>query len=51
METPDTYRRRADTADRAAEAAVDEQAKQMLKSAAQRWRQLADIAQRLELQV
>jgi hypothetical protein len=50
METPDTYLRRAETADRAAQASADEQAKRMLKSAAERWRQLANIAQRISEQ-
>lgn len=45
MEAPDTYRRRAEIADRAA----DDEARRILKSVAQRWRQLAEIAQR-ELQ-
>ena len=49
METPDTYRQRAEAADRAAEAAADDEARRILKSVAQRWRQLAEIAQR-ELQ-
>lgn len=49
MEAPDTYRRRAEIADRAADAAADDEARRILKSVAQRWRQLAEIAQR-ELQ-
>jgi hypothetical protein len=48
METPDTYRQRAEAAERAAEAATDPQAKQGFKSSAQRWRQLAEIAERKE---
>jgi hypothetical protein len=47
METPDTYRHRAEAAERAAEAAVDDEAKRILKSAAQRWRQLADICEQV----
>jgi len=46
LETADTYLRRAEAAERAAEVATDETAKRMLKSAAQRWRQLAEIAER-----
>jgi len=45
METPDTYRQRAEAADRAAEAAADDEARRILKSAAQRWRQMAELAQ------
>jgi hypothetical protein len=48
METPDTYRQRAEAAERTAEAAADVEAKRMLNAAAQRWRQLAEIAQREE---
>jgi hypothetical protein len=47
METPDTYRHRAESAERAAEAAADNEAKRILKSAAQRWRQLADIREQV----
>jgi hypothetical protein len=50
METPDTYLRRAETAERAADASADDQAKRMLKSAAERWRQLAVIAERISEQ-
>jgi hypothetical protein len=50
METPETYLRRAETAERAAEASADDQAKRMLKSVAERWRQLANIAQRISEQ-
>ena len=46
MDTPETYRRRAEIADRAAEAAADDEARRILRSAAQRWRQLAEFAQR-----
>ena len=46
MEAPDTYRRRAEIADRAADAAADDEARRILMSVAQRWRQLAEIAQR-----
>jgi hypothetical protein len=47
METPDTYRQRAEAAERAAQAAADKEAKRILKSAAQRWRQLADICEQI----
>ena len=45
METPDTYLGRAQAADLAAESAADDQARQLLKAVAQRWRQLAELAQ------
>jgi hypothetical protein len=45
METPDTYRQRAEAADRAAEAAADEEARRICKSVAQRWRQMAELAE------
>ena len=45
MEKPDTYRERAEAADRAAEAAADDEARRILKSAAQRWRQMAELAE------
>jgi hypothetical protein len=45
VETPDTYRRRAEIAGRAAEEAADDEARRLLKSAAKRWQQLADAAQ------
>ena len=48
METPDTYLGRAQAANLASEAATDDQARHMLKAAAQRWRQLAELAQREE---
>jgi hypothetical protein len=44
METTDTYLGRAEAADLAAESAADDQARQMLKAVAQRWRQLAELA-------
>ena len=47
METPDTYCQKAEAADRAAEAARDDQAKRMFKLVAERWRKLADIARRI----
>jgi hypothetical protein len=47
METPDTYRRRAEGAEHAAEAAADKEAKRILKLAAERWRQLADICEQV----
>jgi hypothetical protein len=46
MKTPDTYLRKAEAAERAAETVTDETAKRILNAAAQRWRQVADIAQR-----
>jgi hypothetical protein len=49
METPETYRQRAEAADSAAETAADNEAKRILRSAAQRWRQLAEIAERVEI--
>ena len=49
METAETYRQRAEAADSAAEAATDNEAKRILRSAAQRWRQLAEIAERVEI--
>jgi len=47
METPDTYHQRAEVALHAGETATDPEAKRMSTAAAQRWRQLADIAQRV----
>jgi hypothetical protein len=47
MQTPDAYRQRGEAAQRAAEAATDAEAKRMLIAAAERWRQLADIALRI----
>ena len=46
METPETYRQRAEAAERAARTAADLAVKRMLNAAAQRWRQLGEIAQR-----
>jgi hypothetical protein len=46
METHETYRQRAEAAERAAEVAADIAVKRMLNAAAQRWRQLGEIAQR-----
>ena len=51
METADTYLGRAQAADLAAEAAADDQARRLLKAVAQRWRQLAELAQRNEEKV
>ena len=48
METAETYLGRAEAADLAAEAAADDQARRLLKAVAQRWRQLAELAQRNE---
>jgi hypothetical protein len=45
METSDTYLGRAEAADLAAEAADDDEARRILKSVAQRWRQLAEMAE------
>jgi hypothetical protein len=47
METPDTYRQRAEAAERRSKAAADKEAKRILQSAAQRWRQLADICEQI----
>jgi len=44
MESPETYRSRAEATERAAEAAADEEAKRILRAAAQRWRQLEELA-------
>jgi len=46
VENPETYRRRADTAAKPAENARDPEAKRILIEAAQRWRQLEEIAKR-----
>jgi hypothetical protein len=48
METAEKYRQRAEAVDSAAEAATDNEAKRILRSAAQRWRQLAEIVERVE---
>jgi hypothetical protein len=48
MQTTQTYRRRAEDAERAADASRDAQAAQLLRAAAQRWRQLAEFAERRE---
>jgi hypothetical protein len=45
METPDTYLQRAEAADRAANTAADDEARRLLKSVAQRWRQMAELAE------
>jgi hypothetical protein len=45
VDTPETYRKRADDADRAAETARDLEAKRILRATAQRWRQLAELAE------
>jgi hypothetical protein len=45
METPDTYRQKAEAADRAAEVAADEEARRIYQSVAQRWRQMAELAE------
>jgi hypothetical protein len=42
------YRRRAEAAERAAEAAVDVEVKRMLIAATQRWRKMAGITQLVE---
>jgi len=44
VESPETYRNRAEATERAAEAAADEEAKRILRAAAQRWRQLEELA-------
>jgi hypothetical protein len=44
MERPDIYLKKAEAAERAAETADDDHAKKMLKTAAERWRLLAQLA-------
>ena len=48
METAEIYLGRAQAADLAAEAAADDEARRILKAVSQRWRQLAELAQRNE---
>jgi hypothetical protein len=48
MHPAETYRRRAERAERAFENARDPEAKRFAHVAAQRWRQLAEFAQRQE---
>ena len=48
MHPAETYRRRAERAERAFENARDPEAKRFAQAAAQRWRELAEIAQRQE---
>jgi hypothetical protein len=48
MHPSETYRLRAERAERASENARDPEAKRLLLGAAQRWRQLAEFAQRQE---
>ena len=48
MHPAETYRRRAERAERAFENARDPDAKRLARVAAQRWRQLAEVAQRQE---
>ena len=48
MHPAETYRRRAERAERAFENARDPEAKRFAHVAAQRWRQLAEVAQRQE---
>jgi hypothetical protein len=44
VESPETYRDRAEAAERSAETAVDQEAKRILRATAQRWRQLEELA-------
>ena len=46
MHPAETYRRRAERAERAFENARTPEAKRLARNAAQRWRELADVAQR-----
>jgi hypothetical protein len=46
MDRPDIYLKKAEAAERAAETAEDDSAKKILKTAAERWRQLAEFARR-----
>ena len=48
MHPAETYRRRAEGAERAFENARDPEAKRFAQAAAQRWRELAELAQRQE---
>jgi hypothetical protein len=48
MHPAETYRRRAERAERAFENARDPKAKRFAQAAAQRWRELAELAQRQE---
>lgn len=48
MHPAETYRRRAERAERAFENARDPKAKRIAQAAAQRWRALAELAQRRE---
>jgi hypothetical protein len=48
MPPPEKYRRRAERAERAFESACDPEAKRLARVAAQRWRELAELAQRQE---
>lgn len=48
MDAPKKYRQRAEAADRLVENCRDPQAKRFMQSAAERWRQLAELAERQE---
>ena len=48
MHPAETYRRRAERAERAFEHGRDPEAKRFAQAAAQRWRELAELAQRQE---
>ena len=48
MHPPETYRRRAERAERVFENARNPEAKRLARIAAQRWRELAELAQRQE---
>ena len=48
MDAPKKYRQRAEAADRLVENCRDPQAKRFMQCAAERWRQLAELAERQE---
>jgi hypothetical protein len=50
MHPAETYRRRAERAERACETARTPEAKRLARTAAQRWRELAELARRQEAQ-
>ena len=50
MDAAEIYWQRAENAGRAAETARDAEAKRLMREAAQRWRQLAEFAQRQEME-
>jgi len=48
MDSPETYRRRAATAEAAAQKAHDGEAKKILRAVSRRWELLAELAERAE---